>query len=108
MSTVLKIRKKPVTIEAMLYDGTLKSAREIVDWTWYSSTPAVLESEVIGTTTVLNLLVDTLEGVMRVSPGDYVVRGVQGEHYPIKADILAKSYDILYRYPMKNRRTGSC
>ena len=39
-----------------------------------------------------NLVIRTLEGDMRVSVGDYVIRGVDGEFYPCKPDIFAKTY----------------
>lgn len=35
----------------------------------------------------------TLEGWMIVSPGDWIITGVQGEKYPCKADIFAKTYE---------------
>ena|SRR5205807_5319779 len=37
--------------------------------------------------------IDTLEGGHIVCPGDYVITGVVGEHYPIKLAILAKTYE---------------
>lgn len=36
--------------------------------------------------------VDTLEGTHRVSNGDYIVQGVEGEHYPVKPSIFEKTY----------------
>lgn len=38
-------------------------------------------------------LIDTLEGDMRVCPGDWVITGVQGEHYPCKPDIFEATYE---------------
>ena len=35
----------------------------------------------------------TLEGDMIVSPGDYVIRGVQGEFYPCKPDVFEATYE---------------
>jgi hypothetical protein len=40
-----------------------------------------------------NLVIRTLEGDMQVSSGDYVIRGVNGEFYPCKPDIFAKTYE---------------
>ena len=37
----------------------------------------------------------TLEGMMLVSQGDYIVKGIEGEFYPVKAEIFNKSYKIL-------------
>lgn len=34
----------------------------------------------------------TLEGVMDALPGDWIIRGVQGERYPCKPDIFAETY----------------
>lgn len=37
--------------------------------------------------------IDTLEGRMVVSPGDWVICGVAGERYPCKPDIFAATYE---------------
>ena len=37
--------------------------------------------------------IQTLEGWMLVTPGDFVIRGVHGEHYPCKPDIFRKTYE---------------
>jgi len=37
--------------------------------------------------------VDTLEGRMKVSPGDWIITGINGEKYPCKPDIFLKTYD---------------
>jgi hypothetical protein len=34
-----------------------------------------------------------LEGFQVVCPGDYIVKGVEGEFYPCKADIFEKTYE---------------
>jgi hypothetical protein len=39
------------------------------------------------------LTIKTLEGNMRVSPGDWIARGVKGELWPIKADVFEASYE---------------
>lgn len=39
--------------------------------------------------------IDTLEGRMKASVGDWIITGVDGEHYPVKPDIFKKTYDIL-------------
>lgn len=39
------------------------------------------------------LYIDTLEGRMRASPGDWIITGVNGEQYPCKPDIFEKSYE---------------
>jgi len=37
--------------------------------------------------------IQTLEGWMLVRPGDFVIRGVAGEHYACKPDIFLKTYE---------------
>lgn len=37
----------------------------------------------------------TLEGQHIASRGDYLIRGVKGEHYPCKPDIFEQTYDML-------------
>lgn len=37
----------------------------------------------------------TLEGVHECSEGDYIIKGVEGEFYPIKKEIFEKTYEII-------------
>lgn len=37
--------------------------------------------------------VDTLEGGHIVCPGDWIITGVRGEHYPCKPDIFDDTYE---------------
>lgn len=39
--------------------------------------------------------INTLEGRMIVSPGDWVITGVKGEKYPCKPDIFDATYEIV-------------
>ena len=39
------------------------------------------------------IYIETLEGDMRVSINDYIVRGIDGELYPCKASIFEKTYE---------------
>ena len=36
--------------------------------------------------------ITTLEGVMKFKPGDWLVKGVAGEFYPVDQDIFARIY----------------
>lgn len=40
-----------------------------------------------------DLYIETLEGVMHAEPGDYIIKGVNGEFYPCKPDIFEKTYE---------------
>ena len=39
------------------------------------------------------LMIQTLEGKMKASPGDWIITGVHGEKYPCKPDIFEKTYE---------------
>jgi hypothetical protein len=38
-------------------------------------------------------LIETMEGYHVVSPGDWIIRGIQGELYPCKPDIFEATYE---------------
>ena len=81
-----RYRKKPVEIEARLYDGTRDGWVRIALW--------LRESNVrVGMNSDGRLFIPTLEGDMTASPGDYIIRGVQGEFYPCKPDIFEATYE---------------
>jgi hypothetical protein len=37
--------------------------------------------------------IQTLEGVMEATIGDWIIRGIQGEVYPCKPDIFYATYE---------------
>lgn len=39
------------------------------------------------------LLIETLEGLMKATQGDYIIRGLRGEFYPCKPDVFEKKYE---------------
>lgn len=39
------------------------------------------------------MIIHTLEGDMKASPGDWIITGVAGEQYPCKPDIFEKTYE---------------
>ena len=41
----------------------------------------------------LPIVIKTLEGDMTASEGDWVVKGLKGEFYPVKPDIFALKYE---------------
>ncbi|MCU1305145.1 MAG: hypothetical protein JWQ87_5429 [Candidatus Sulfotelmatobacter sp.] len=38
--------------------------------------------------------IHTLEGMMEISAGDWIIKGIKGEFYPCKPDIFATSYEL--------------
>ena len=45
--------------------------------------------------TDVEITIDTLEGRMVASPGDWIITGVHGEKYPSKPDIFEKTYELV-------------
>ncbi|MFX3616274.1 MAG: hypothetical protein ACE3JK_01920 [Sporolactobacillus sp.] len=45
--------------------------------------------------TKVEKIIHTLEGDMKASPGDWIVKGINGEQYPVKPDIFEKTYKSL-------------
>lgn len=77
-----KFRKKPVVIEAVQWTGdNLSELQSFVPKEhWHNKL-----SEPMG--------IKTLEGVMTISEGDWIIKGVKGEYYPCKPDIFAATYE---------------
>lgn len=43
--------------------------------------------------TDVEVIISTLEGEMKASPGDWIITGINGEKYPCKPDIFEKTYE---------------
>lgn len=53
------------------------------------------ETEPQGPTAPAYIAIDTLEGVMTVVAGSWVIRGIKGEFYPCLDEIFAETYDLV-------------
>ena len=58
-------------------------------WQDYRKKPVVIQAKRLTKKTQIT----TREGVLYGYPGDYLIRGVQGEEYPCGADIFAATYE---------------
>ncbi len=102
-----QFRKKPIVIEAVHLTEELREqlgemlqeqlmhgghSPEIPGWLVKAFFRA---PEVPGSVryAISGLTINTLEGRMHAAPGDWIIRGVQGELYPCKADIFAATYE---------------
>ncbi len=90
--------KKPVSITAVLWDGSQAEAGEVIEWVLAHDDNALVEYKETNETVHKRhawICIQTLEGKMAVSPGDWVIRGVKGEFYPCKPDIFDLTYDYI-------------
>ena len=108
----MKFRKKPVVIEAtqwfkngdhpMDYTGVSAEHRRARNWEGevvryfrhphYSSERCC---EKCGGIMLDHGWIDTSEGGHIVCPGDWIITGVKGEHYPCKPDIFAETHEVV-------------
>lgn len=79
----MKFRKKAVVIEAVQYTGN--NLQYIIkelgmpekDYGWKN----------------FELYIHTLEGDHKASVGDWIIKGIKGEFYPVKPDIFEMTYE---------------
>lgn len=82
----MKYRKKPVVVEAIEFTGwNYNSCLEFVGEPIIS-----VDDEGIPYN---GFPIETLEGTMTASIGDYIIKGAQGEFYPCKPDIFRETYE---------------
>jgi len=81
----MKARKKPVIIECFQYDPA-------------ESFPVWAQGKAVIDPTSMQIVIETLEGTHRASPGDYIIQGVKGEVYPCRKDIFEETYDVLVEF----------
>ncbi len=83
----MKFRKKPVVIEAELYDGSKESIANVLR---LGKDSGIAIGLLPGCLTI-----KTLEGILRADIGDWIIKGVQGELYPCKPDIFEQTYELV-------------
>lgn len=110
----MKFRKKPVVIEAMQWIGEAVHATPVIQWVldeggtarYSCGSPPSVECETPHYHVTHHycpscqfndqpekISIDTLEGAVTASPGDWVIKGVRGEFSPCKPDIFEATYD---------------
>src|SRR5690625_1717147 len=77
-------RKKPVHVKAIEFNGN--NSKQVEEFVYGESHEKYFTSSP-------HVTIKTLEGDMRVSKGDYIIRGVAGEFYPCKPDIFKATYE---------------
>ena len=91
-----RFRKRPVVIEAVQWTGD--NLIEVISFTdgvpdTRSDTAAEKWQSYCDLVANDGLKIHTLEGKMLASPGDWIIKGVQGEFYPCKPAIFALTYE---------------
>lgn len=85
---VKRFKSKPKVIEALQFNGN--NCFEILHFMGRSSD--IIEAELNNTDCPT---INTLEGDLRTSVGDWIIKGVKGEFYPCKSEIFELTYEEL-------------
>ena len=84
-----KFVKKPVVVEAIQL--TDESIIEIIKWTTdYIS----IEIDTDENDNIIGMIIPTLEGAMKASMNDQIIKGIQGEYYHCKPNIFEQTYEL--------------
>lgn len=94
----MKYRKLPIEVEAVEFTGELPYPEGVsglyVDpvgnkhWHIEIDPKMVLDLDFCA-------YIETLEGFMKVSKGDWVITGIKGEKYPCKPGIFKETYELV-------------
>lgn len=94
----MRFRKKPVVIEAVKLENNKQSIINAIEFVYNVG----METSVLGMDFEINkvrsdggLIINTLEGNMLASFGDYIIKGVQGEFYPCKPGVFVETYELV-------------
>lgn len=83
----MKFRRKPVEVDAVQFRIADPATHEHVNFSQPHPDPRM------GSSLDGRYWVQTLEGPLVVSDGDWIITGVKGEHYPCKPDIFPMIYE---------------
>lgn len=86
----MKYRKKPVVIEALQF--TEDHPDVLIPIQKFMGRDVI-----VSYTDPENpcMLIETPEGTMKASIGDYIIKGLRGEFYPCKPDIFKQTYEAV-------------
>lgn len=90
----MKFRKKPVVIEAwqLTRENSEDLMRMVGGRPWFWEPVGVCAP---GMPVLVGIIVPTLAGQHRAKLGDWIIRGVKGEVYPIKDNIFRETYEAV-------------
>ena len=83
-----KYRTKPCEIVAMQFTGD--NSQKIEKFVGKDCVGAGFAGK-----DCIYVYINTLEGAMKASVGDYIIRGLRGEYYPCKPDVFEKKYELI-------------
>lgn len=91
MSKPLKYRTKPVVVEAMRFYADHLVMAEVARWCGGRIGSEAKASD--HTDVAYWIDVPTLDGVVKARPGDYIIKGPEGQFYPRKPESFKATYE---------------
>jgi len=92
----MKIRKKPMTLDAWRIDtAELQYHGNVLDWVHDEYQANNGRLAVVSDGQKMVLRIRTLEGIMTAEDGDVLVKGIAGELYSIRRSIFDQTYDVI-------------
>lgn len=95
----MRFRKKPIIIEA--FQMTERRRWDNSEWPSWLHEAWNRDYNDVGSLVIdyndpekARLLIHTLEGMMTINWGDWIIQGVQGELYPCKNEIFLQTYEV--------------
>lgn len=87
-----KYQKNPIVNEVVRWDGL--NLQEVKDFVGDNLKYEIYDSawQVGKGAPQVDMEIKTLEGDMKVTKGDYIIKGIKGEFYPCKPDIFDATY----------------
>lgn len=89
----MRYRKKPVEVDVQRFTVGWTDKWELEKFFGESYEDIYIVAQDDPGGLVSSLAIPTLEGVMEVSDGDFIIKGVKGEFYPCKPDIFEQTYE---------------
>lgn len=90
---ILVARKKPVEIECIKFTGN--NISELKNFVGDALVMSFLQMDPWSEHSDPDFSIRTLEGDMKISKGDFIIKGINGEFYPCKPEIFKKTYEIV-------------
>lgn len=101
----MRFRKRPVEVDAMQFHGGPVAACELIDWVLTNGGTARYHQPVIDAISPYRpddintiehperIAIDTIDpSTAYAFPGDWIIRGAQGEFYPCKPNVFDANY----------------
>ena len=89
-----KYIKKPIEIEALQIHGNVSEIKDFIGLEGYAYIDDAAWKAGAGSRRTV-VTIHTLEGDMKATDGDYIIKGINGEFYPCRKNIFEETYELV-------------